>query len=55
MTHTTNGSLRRHATNAIHYVTAGFCYAIIDSTPILAVLDATNIGEMLGATMMVLK
>jgi tyrosine-protein kinase Etk/Wzc len=55
MTNTTNGSLLLHATNAISNVTARFRYVIIDSPPVLAVTDATIIGQMAGATLMVLK
>ena len=47
--------LHKRFTNFMSVLTPRFDHIIIDSPPILAVTDATIIGQMAGATLMVLK
>lgn len=47
--------LHKRFTNFLSVLTPRFDHIIIDSPPILAVTDATIIGQMAGATLMVLK
>ena len=47
--------LHNRFVNCINVLTPRFDHIIIDSPPILAVTDATIIGQMAGATLMVVK
>lgn len=47
--------LHKRFTNCLSVLTPRFDHIIIDSPPILAATDATIIGQMAGATLMVLK
>ena len=47
--------LHKRFTNCLSVLAPRFDHIIIDSPPILAVTDATVIGQMAGATLMVLK
>jgi tyrosine-protein kinase Etk/Wzc len=47
--------LHKRFTNCLSVLTPRYDHIIIDSPPILAVSDATIIGQMAGATLMVLK
>lgn len=47
--------LHKRFTNCLNVLEPRFDHIIIDSPPILAVTDATIIGQMAGATLMVLK
>jgi tyrosine-protein kinase Etk/Wzc len=47
--------LHKRFTNCLSVLTPRFDHIIIDSPPILAVTDASIIGQMAGATLMVLK
>jgi tyrosine-protein kinase Etk/Wzc len=47
--------LHKRFTNCLSVLTPRYDHIIIDSPPILAVTDATIIGQMVGGTLMVLK
>jgi tyrosine-protein kinase Etk/Wzc len=47
--------LHKRFTNCLSVLTPRFDHIIIDSPPILAVTDATIIGQMAGGVLMVLK
>ena len=47
--------LHQRFNNCLSVLTPRFDHIIIDSPPILAVTDATIIGQMVGGTLMVLK
>jgi tyrosine-protein kinase Etk/Wzc len=47
--------LHKRFTNCMSVLTPRYDHIIIDSPPILAVTDATIIGQMAGGTLMVLK
>jgi tyrosine-protein kinase Etk/Wzc len=47
--------LHKRFSNCLSVLTPRYDHIIIDSPPILAVTDATIIGQMVGGTLMVLK